>query len=140
MKKVIVTLTLLITMMTSSFANDEKVRSEVVKSFTSKFNSAREVTWTTGSTYYRAAFIYNGNWMYAYYNKSAELLGLRRNIVSTQLPFYLQDNLKKNFAAYWITDLFELSDEDGYRYYVTLQNADKTRILVSEDGSGWIEK
>ena len=140
MKKSILTFTLIITLIASAFAGDDKTRTEVTKAFASKFATAREVTWVTGSTYYRAYFNYNGTWMYAYYNMKAELIGMSRNILSTQLPFYLQENLKNERKGFWITNLMEFSDEDGFRYYVTLQDADKTLFLVSENGSDWSTK
>ena len=137
MKKVLITLTMTIALMTSVFAGDEKVKTEIEKAFTSRFNGAQNVTWIPGNDYYKASFTYNGNWMYAYYDKSAALIGLSRNILSTQLPFFLQSNLKRKYSQYWITDLIEVTDDHAFRYYITLQNADKKITLVSSGGLNW---
>jgi hypothetical protein len=53
------------------------------------------------------------------------MLGLTKNISFTQLPIFLQANLKEVQENTWITDLFELSNEDGTTYYLTLENANE---------------
>ena len=137
MKKLITTLAITITLFTTAFAGDENAKNEIEKAFTQRFTGAQNVTWIPGNDYYKASFTYNGNWMNAYYGKSAELLGLTRNILSTQLPFFLQTNLKKKYSGYWITDLFELTDDYGFKYFITLKNADETIILESSNGTNW---
>ena len=132
-----IALAMMITLTTSAFAGNEKVKPEILEAFKNQFASAQEITWLVGSNYYKAAFTCNGAWMFAFYNTEAEFLGTVRHISSTQLPFYLQSNLKKNYARYWITDLFELSNEEGTRYYITLQDADQKIVLRSGYGSGW---
>jgi hypothetical protein len=46
-------------------------------------------------------------------------------------------DLKKNYNAYWISDLFEVSSSADASYYVTLQNGDSKVILKSNGISGW---
>lgn len=137
MKKLIITMTMIITFITSAVAGDEKIRNEVQKAFTSRFSGAKHVTWKNGIDYYKATFNYNDNWMYVYYSKDAELMAEGRNLLFTQLPFYLQNNLKSRYSDYWITELFELSNDDGFRYYITLQNAEHSIILKSSNGGSW---
>ena len=137
MKKFMISLAMIITLMTSAFASDEKVRNEILKSFDNKFSGAQEVTWVRGKDYYKASFNYNDSWLVAYYNKTSELMGVTRNISSIQLPLYLQNSLKNKYSNYWITQLFEYSNKEGFRYYVTLENADKTITLESLNGTDW---
>jgi hypothetical protein len=75
--------------------------------------------------------------MFAYYTSNAELLAVTRNILSDQLPVSLLKSLKKNYAGYWITDLFKITTNDETAYYVGMENPDSTLVLVSEDGSNW---
>lgn len=130
-------MTMMITLATGAFAGEKKVKDEILDAFKNKFASAQDVTWMTGSNYYKAAFTYNGAWLFAYYNATAQLLRLTRNISSTQLPFYLQSNLKKKYADYWITDLVEESTVKGFSYYITLQNTGQKIVLKSKNGSDW---
>jgi len=56
---------------------------------------------------------------------------------STELPLYLRSSLKNNYTNYWITDLVEESNKNGFTFYITLENADYKIILVSKKGSDW---
>lgn len=137
MKQITITLALITTLFTSSFAGDEKITSLIAKAFASQFANATEVTWVREISYSKASFLHNGSRMYAYYDNSGQLLGIKRNIRPTQLPYYLQNLQKEKYAEYWITGLFELSNNDGYTYFMTIQNADKTIVLKSVNGSSW---
>jgi hypothetical protein len=54
------------------------------------------------------------------------------------LPLLLQTSLKKYHTNSWITDLFEVSNQDGTSYYVVLETADIKIILKSTDGGNWM--
>ena len=49
----------------------------------------------------------------------------------------LQSNLKKNYDDYWVSDLVEVSKNEGTYYYITLENADTQLVLKSSGGSTW---
>jgi hypothetical protein len=49
----------------------------------------------------------------------------------------LQGNLKKDYSDYWISDLFEVANNEGTSYYVTLENADTKMVLKASDGKSW---
>ena len=135
MKKMIVAVAMLVTM--SAFANEKNVNPKALSAFKTEFSTAREVEWTTTPDYYRAAFDMNGQKVFAFYNTDGEFMGLARNISSAQLPVYLQSSLKKNYAGYWISDLFEIASDDQTTYYVTLENADKKIVLRSNGADSW---
>jgi hypothetical protein len=140
MKRLFVTLTLALSLVgMSSFAADETSVSEVVvKSFNSSFTSATEVNWSVTGDLYKADFVLNGQYVAAYFNTDGLMMATTRNISSTQLPIALQANLKKNYDEYWITNLFELSNEEGTSYYITLENADSKLVLKSLSSAEWI--
>ena len=79
----------------------------------------------------------NDQVMFAYYNGEGELLGVTRNIVSSQLPISLLADLKKNYSEYWISDLFEMASNSETDYYVTLESADSTLVLKSSGSASW---
>lgn len=122
---------------TSAFAGEENVTTKVLNAFKAEFNTAKEVEWTVGSNYYKAAFVYNEKHVFAFYNKEGELLGLTRYLSSDDLPLNLQNNLKKSYSKYWISDLFEVAKSDGTAYYITLEDADTKLILKASAESDW---
>jgi hypothetical protein len=135
MKKLIIAAAMFVSL--SAFAGGEKVNEKVLNAFNTEFTSVKEVEWTISSGYYKASFGINGQRVSAFYNTEGELMGLTRNISSSQLPIRLLTNLKKNYDSYWISDLFEVSNSDGTSYYVTLENGDNKVILKSSAGNYW---
>lgn len=137
MKRIVITLTVLFSLVSfSSFANEVKVNSKVLESFNSYFKNATEVDWTVSQNFYKADFSLNGQYVAAYYDEAGQLVAITRNISSTQLPISLQANLKKDHEDFWISDLFEVANEQGTTYYVTLENAD-TKLVLKSSGSSW---
>lgn len=120
----------------SSFAG-ETVSEKVLKSFKSDFSTAKEVVWTAGNSYYKATFLYNEKFVFAYYNTDGMLLAITRYLSPADLPMNLQTKLKKDYASYWISDLFEVAKDTGTFYYITLENADTKVIMKAENGSDW---
>lgn len=128
---------MILTLAVNSFANDEKINAEVLNAFKTRFRDAQDVTWIAAEDYCKATFTFHGARMSAFYNTKAELIGVTRYILSTQLPLYLQNSLRRDYPAYWITDLFELSKRHGFSYYLTIRNADEQIVLKSEYGEDW---
>jgi hypothetical protein len=135
MKRIIATLAL--AFLTGSAFAGEVVNKQVQKAFETEFATAREVVWSRGTDYYRAAFLYNERHVFAYFDEEGGLLGVTRYISSADLPVTLQAQLKKNYAEYWISDLFELSQPENAAYYITVENADTRLVLRSQNGSAW---
>lgn len=135
MKKIILTLAIVVSTL-GVFASPADVNQKVLDAFKTEFASAREVEWTVGSNYYKATFTYNEKRVFAYYDENGELLGLTRYVSLLDLPMALQNNLKKNYPGYWISDLFEAAKNDGTNYYLTLENAD-SKIVLKSSGNNW---
>ena len=123
---------------TTSNATDI-VSPKALRSFETTFSTATEAAWTITANYYRVEFMLNGQTLNAFYNEEGKLVGVSRNINSLQLPIILQTELKKEFSKYWITDLFEMSTDNGAEYYVTIEDADtKTILKSSTTSSSWM--
>jgi hypothetical protein len=138
MKRIITILSLVLTVSLSSFASgDEKVSPVVLESFKSSFKDATEVEWKAKENFYQAQFAMNGQYINAYYDCDGKLMAMTRNISTTQLPIGLQTTLRSEADGYWISDLFEVSNEEGTSYYVTLENADSKVILKSSGNNEW---
>ena len=138
MKKIVLAAALLIsTGLTTVFAEVPEITAQVVAAFKNQFPSATETEWSTGSNYYKASFLYNNNYVNAYYSPEGDFLATLRNISSVDLPVLLQASLKKNYSSFWVSDLYEMSKQEGSSYYVTLENADTKLVMHSSNGGSW---
>lgn len=136
MKPLFIFLTLLtVTFAPPAFAADGDVKPSVLKSFQSTFATAKEVAWTVTDNLYKAQFDLNGQIVCAYYNNNGDMLAITRNITSLQLPLSLQTTLKKEYGNFWITDLFELNNDEGTTYYATMETAESKVVLYSNSGN-----
>ena len=136
MKKMIMTLVVALGTLVA-FAGEENVDRKVLDAFKNEFTAAEQVEWTAGDNFYKAAFIFNNKHVFAFYNIDGELMGITRYLSSMDLPLNLQVSLKKSYANYWISDLFEVAKKDNTTYYITLENADTKIVLKSTDGNSW---
>ena len=139
MKKLITAVVLSsVLLMNAAFANKiENVNYKVENAFKQEFGQAKDVNWEKTNNYYRAGFKMNNEVMTAYFTPDGELMGVVRNVLSTQLPINLQASLKKEYNGYWITELFEFAKPDSNGYFITVQNTDQVITLQSTDGSAW---
>ena len=136
MKKIIIMLAVTISSL-AAFAGEENVNKKVLNAFSQEFAGAKDVKWTTNETFYKASFVFNGQYVYAFYQLDGELLAMTRNISSLDLPISLQTSLKKGYDGYWISDLFEISNNEGTKYYITMENADSKLVLKSTNAGDW---
>lgn len=136
MKKIILTLAIAVSSL-AAFATEESVSKNVLNSFNKEFTGAREVKWTVSTDYYRAAFLFNDQYITAFYDKNGDLMAMTRNISLLNLPLKLQTELRSDYADYWISDLFELSNADGTHYYITVEKAESKVVLRSESNTEW---
>jgi hypothetical protein len=139
MKKIFLSLAAVALMGISAFANgnDEIVSQKTLAAFKSDFTNATHTTWEQKDGFIKATFSFNGQVLFAYYDKDGQLKAVVRNIVSDKLPLNLLASLKNDYADYWITDLFEISADNETTYYVTLENAGKKVVLKSDGSAYW---
>jgi hypothetical protein len=75
--------------------------------------------------FYKAEFAMSGQYVTAYYDATANLIAVTRNVSSFQLPITLQTKLKTSYESHWISDLFELSDDNEQPIMLRLKMAMK---------------
>jgi CRISPR/Cas system-associated exonuclease Cas4 (RecB family) len=138
MKKMILTMVIAISSLAVS-AREAEVNKKVLDAFKTEFTTARDVEWTVGKDFYKAAFIFNDKHVFAYYNIDGDLLGLTRYISPVDMPLNLQISLKEKSNGYWISDLFEMAKNGTTSYYLTIENAETKTVLKSTSGSDWEE-
>jgi hypothetical protein len=137
MKTIFILLATFSSFFSKAEALPDDVTPVVLKSFVATFSNAKEVDWKVSNNLYNAQFALDGQYINAYYNGNGELVALTRNITTSQLPVMLQAELKKQTGKYWITGLFELTNEEGTFYYVSLENADNRIVMKSTDNRFW---
>ena len=137
MKKIIISLVMVLTAFASAFAGEENIDQRVVKAFGKEFTKAKDVKWSVEAHLYKATFTYRDNIISAYYDKNARLISVIRHMLSTDLPYHLQRELKEYYSDYWVTNLFEMTKENAISYHVVLKNAAETIILSSSDEQSW---
>ena len=139
MKKSILLLSIALVSFTSfSFAGDAPAISKnIMISFQKQFTGATNIKWENRENFIKAEFSIHDMVLYAYFNKTGDLIAVTRFISPNQLPLELMNSLKNDHADYWISDLFEVQTDNGSSYYATLQNADQLVVLKSEGLGGW---
>jgi hypothetical protein len=137
MKKIITILATTLIVSVSFASIEPLVSNQAVNTFNSEFAGATNATWTINKHFYQVTFTMDGQQMFAYYNKSGEFLAVSHNISSVELPNSLKKGLKKVMSDRWITDLFEITNNDQTSRYVTIESADEKIVLKSENGGKW---
>ena len=139
MKKRILILALaLVSISSFSFATDvPSVNGQVLNSFNREFVTAKEVKWESNKNFIKATFQINEMTLSAYYLPNGDQLAVTRFISTTQLPLQLLTSLKNNYSGYWISDLFELNDQNGTEYYITLEHDSQIKVLKSSFANTW---
>jgi hypothetical protein len=115
----------------------EGVDPVVLESFENTFSNATDVEWKVSTQFIKVQFALDGQFINAFYHTDGELIALTRHLTSSQLPVMLQANLKKQTEDQWITELFELTNEEGTSYFVCLESADARVVLKSTDNKNW---
>ena len=137
-KKIFLAAALLLTVgISSSFATPVDGGNDAATvSFHKDFKKVEVIETRVGKDFIKFTFKMNDVIMSAFYNDNGQLLAITRNIQSSQLPLQLLMQIKKDYANYWISDLFEY-DGDGYNsYYITLESADY-RVILRSNGTEW---
>jgi len=138
MKKMILGLALVVALTTSSaFAGEDNIPQKALESFKTEFSTAQDISWTSEIKYIKASFVFNGQNVFAFYTPEGEFLSTARYLTTLQLPLNLLTNLKNEYSKYWVSDLFEVSNNTGTAYYITLENADAKLMMKSTSNGMW---
>ena len=137
-KPILAIVILMVANLSNAFAEKGKeVNPAVTASFYKDFGTVKTVSWEMQKDYDKATFSLDDQVLYAYYREDGELLAVVRNILSSQLPINLMTMLKVNYQDYWISNLFEIASDGNTHYYVTLENAEGTLVLESDEYDQW---
>jgi hypothetical protein len=137
MKKVIMMLAFITLAFNSVFAGEKVVGKRVLRTFQKEFIGATDVQWRTYDAYTRVDFTFNNVPLIACYSSDGIRLALIRNILFSSLPLSLQFDLGKKYKDHWVSQLYELVNNDGTQYRLTLQSADQIIHLRSNGNDDW---
>jgi len=138
MKKLIMAVAVIvITFGSTAFAGEIKIDKKVEKAFEQEFVGAANVKWSTFDDYIKVDFSLNDVSLIAVYSFSGDQLAVIRNIQFSTLPLALQLKKKKRYDDYWVSQLFEVINEEGTHYYLTVENANESIRFVSHESGNW---
>jgi hypothetical protein len=138
MKKIILSLAIVVAVFSSAFAGHTGNYKELaVAAFQKDFHKASDVSWAVTDRYIQAQFSIDRETMFAYYDFQGKLIGLVHHILTSSLPENLSKDIKKHYSNYWVSELFQVTTDDGVFYYVQLNNGDETIVLSTEGTNGW---
>lgn len=136
-KKFMIITTVVLLQFSVGFAQDGKaVPNEISNELHREFKNVTDVQWKTTSNYYKASFTADANPIEAFYSFEGKLIGLSRKISVEQMPLSLVREVKEKWAAYSVTDLFELLTDRGTEYFITFKNEKETKTYKSS-GYSW---
>lgn len=137
-KRILILALVLVSISSFSFAADvPNINNKVMTSFNREFVNATEVKWESNKNFIKVSFRINDMTLSAYYLPNGDQLAVTRFISTTQLPLQLSISLKKDYSNYWVSDLFEMNDNNGTEYYITLENESQIKVLKSSLASDW---
>jgi hypothetical protein len=138
MKKIILSAAIMLALFSAAFANrPDNITDRAAASFHKDFHKVSEVSSEVIKNHVRVTFHQNNETLYAYYDFQGNLIGVVQHILTSSLPEDLQNDIRKHYTNYWVTELFQVTTEDGVYYYLQLTNADETIVLSTEGSYGW---
>jgi hypothetical protein len=137
MKKIFLSLSLIVTVATASFANDVRDPDPEVKEvFKKEFPGAQNVVWSEQDGFYKATFILANHRTIAYFDRDYELAGCIRDIFFDQLPITVMKAIDKKFPNADFCEVREITNADGTSYILTAeQDNKKYKVKITSEGS-----
>ncbi|HLI92003.1 MAG TPA: hypothetical protein VKU83_00250 [Puia sp.] len=124
----------------SAFAGtkDPSVPGRITDQFSNQFAKATDVQWQMGKNFFKATFEDWGRTLFAFYAFNGDLMGVASNLSPAGLPGRLKTQLHRDFAGYWITDLFSYGNQNERGMVVTIENPDRIVVLKALGKGNWI--
>ena len=137
MKRIIITLSMLVTVaVTSVFAKEgTEINQKVLTAFEKDFTAAKNVKWIRDGEYLKATFTLSDMLTDAYYTEEGELLGSARNLLFEQLPLSVIHEFNKRFDESAVLNILEITNVEGTSYRLLVQQGNK-KLKIRANGSG----
>jgi hypothetical protein len=139
MKKVILSVALLVSIVAGASVSPFEVNEKVLKAFNETFAKATDVTWHEYDNYYQANFKQDEIQVRAQYDESGALLKTIRYYGEKQLLPNIVSKLRKKYADREIFGVTETTSPDEVTFLVTLKD-NKNWYVVKSDAYGNLEQ
>ena len=142
MKKIIVTIAVVVLGLSSSFATENStIDPKIITAFEKEFSFAKNVKWESKEDLTQVSFLLNEQAVTAWYNSEAVLVTIARNILYAQLPISVINALEKNYPDAALFGIIEITHNNEVHYQLTAQRKNKTLLLkISPAGSITVKK
>ena len=136
MKKIILSLAVLVIVGASASAADFKTNPKAVEVFQTEFSGAQSVSWTEEDGFSKASFLIGGNRALAWFAKDGSLVGSVRSLLYNQLPLAVMRAMERKFGTADIYEIMEINNNEGTRYsFIIEKKGTKQTVTVSADGT-----
>ena len=139
MKKLIVLSSLLLALVSSSFASGT-IAFAGENHFKKTYAAATNVTYKQVNEFTEVNFTLNGEKLQAFYDEEGNLVATSKHILIAQLPQAAQDCLKSDkYKDFDVTEViqYEQADNATHSYYINLEN-DKQKVILNVTAKGSI--
>ena len=139
MKKIILSVALLVSIVAGAAVTPAEVNEKVLKAFNETFTLAKDVVWQEYEDYYQANFKQDEIQMRAQYDEEGELLKTIRYYGEKQLFPNIVSKLKKKYANKEVFGVTETTSSDEVSFVITIKDA-KNWYVVKSDVYGNLEQ
>ncbi len=118
-------------------SNDPRAEQE----FEKQFAGASNVKWANEQDgYLSVSFTWAGHRTIAYFNSDGHLAGSARGLFFNQLPLNVMRSFNNQFQNSIILEIREISNAEGVRYIILLENNDKKYKIRYNNAGDLLEK
>ena len=137
MKKILVTIAVVVLGISSTFAKETStIDPRIISAFEKEFSFAQNVKWQTKDDLIQVSFLVNDQAITAWYNSDAELVITAKNILYRQLPISVIRALDKEYPGASFFGVIEVIRNNEVHYQLTVETKKKTLVIkVTPTGS-----
>ena len=140
MKKLFLSLSLMLTVAGTVIANDRtNVNEQVATAFKKEFPGASLIEWNKPGEFYKATFMLWNHRIEAYFTEDGQLQGSMRSLFYNQLPLAVITSIDKRFEGADILDVNEINSAEGTTYTLLLE-VNNNKYSVKADASAGISE
>ena len=136
MKKLILSIVVLLTVVAQSFAADSARENEkAARTLKKEFADATHVTWAkvANSDLLQAHFLINKERYCAYFDEDGQLVATGGFLNFYNLPMLINRLLREKYQSYVVVEAFEMVNRGETTYVLTIENQTRRIVLQTYD-------
>ncbi len=141
MKKIIMLAAVIVTVCLTNLQAQKSapVTAAVAESFSNEFKNATNVRWIkVGASLFQSRFYYKQEYCLAYFDAEGQMILSGRKIAFDITPVAvkkatekIRSNSEKNHELLDITEVYELNDTEGTRYFINLESESRSMSIMA---------